>query len=217
MSVSKLEYAEPFFGVDYVVDEVEYRIEGARIVLNVSETPLQNRDRPLGFFRSAIMVDTCIRAVARCFVISRFDAYDDEDALFEAIRARWTLVYEATGLERHRGVQLWRSPKEKLGDIEANMCYAASIPLNVGLHRTHWGELPFKEVHTQILGYGSIRRYAEQELNTLYREDRMAPGVTHEPMYDEKCVYPWHQYETITRAVFQATELQLTEEEYRKI
>lgn len=217
MSVTKLEYAEPFFGVDYVVDEAEYRVDGARIVLNASEAPLLARDRPLGFFRSAVMVDTDIRDVSRCFVISRFDAYDDEDALFDAIRARWTLVFEATGLERHRGVQLWRSPKEKLGDIEANMCYAAAVPLNVGLHRTHWGERPFKEVHTQIVGYGSMRRYAEQDLATLYREDPMAPGATHEPMYDEACVYPWHQYETRTRAVFQATELQLTEEEFRRI
>jgi hypothetical protein len=40
----------------------------------------------------------------------------------------------------------------------------------------------------------------------------MAPGCTHTPMFDENCIYPWHQYETITPAIFMATEMQLTDE-----
>ena len=35
----------------------------------------------------------------------------------------------------------------------------------------------------------------------------MAPGAAHPPMYDEKIKYPWHQYETTTKAIFMAVEL----------
>ena len=55
-----------------------------------------------------------------------------------------------------------------------------------------------------------MQQYSEQDPGTLYREDAMAPGCTHEPMYDHDCLYPWHQYETITRAIFQATEMQFS-------
>ena len=38
-------------------------------------------------------------------------------------------------------------------------------------------------------------------------EECMAPGATHGTMYDTNCDYPWHQYETITPAIFMAIEL----------
>lgn len=217
MSVDKLGYAEPFFPVAYVQNEREYQIGDKSIVFNLSQGPLYVRGQALGFFRSTVCVRTSIDDVKRCLVISDFDREGELDSLFEEIKIKWTLVYDATGVERHKGVQLWRSDKEKIGDVEVNMCYAASVPLNVGLHRTHWGDRPFREVHTQILGYGAMQHYSEQNLDTLYREDPMAPGFTHEPMYDRDCVYPWHQYETKTKAIFMATEMQLGEEEYEKI
>ncbi|PKL07410.1 MAG: hypothetical protein CVV51_14240 [Spirochaetae bacterium HGW-Spirochaetae-7] len=217
MSVDKLQYAEPFFPVAYVRNEAEFPIGGKSIVFNLSTDPLYVRGQALGFFRSTVCVHTSIDDVKRCLVISDFDREGDLDPLFEAIKKKWTLVYDATGVERHKGVQLWRSEKEKIGDVEVNMCYAATIPLNVGLHRTHWGDRPFREIHTQILGYGAMQQYAEQDLKTLYREDPMAPGVTHEPMYDRDYIYHWHQYETKTKAVFMATEMQLSEEEFEEI
>jgi hypothetical protein len=125
----------------------------------------------------------------------------------------WVLAYDVTHEERHKGVALWRSPKIKLGHIAVNMCLAGSVPLNVGLHREHWGGPPIKEVHVQIVGLGRMQQYYENDLKTLYREDPMAPGVAHPPMYDEKTEYPWHQYETTTPGIFMATEMQLTAEQ----
>jgi hypothetical protein len=217
MSIRRLEFAEPFFPVTYVQNEGAYPIGDKSIVFNLSLDPILVRTQPLGYFRSTVCHRMSIGEISRCLIIENFDRMEDLESLYEAIKQNWILVYEATGLERHKGVQLWRSPKEKIGDTEVNMCYAASIPLNVGLHKTHWGDRPFKEVHTQILGYGVMQQYAAQDLATLYREDSMAPGMTHEPMYDRNCVYPWHQYETVTKAIFMATEMQLSGEEYETI
>ncbi len=212
MSVHPLDFVEPFFSVKYLLDEKDYTVGKKSIVFNLARKGIGIKHQALSFFRSTVVTNMMITDVERCFVIEDFERNTDHEALFEAIKKKWTLVYEATKAERHKGVQLWRSPKIRLGNTEVNMCFAEGIPLNVGLHKTHWGGKPFREVHTQILGFGRMQQYAEQDLATLYREDPMAPGCTHEPMYDEDCIYPWHQYETTTKAIFMATEMQLTDE-----
>lgn len=212
MSVRSLDFAEPFFPVRYLVDEAEYEVGAKSIVLNLSPAGIAVRHQVLGFFRSAVFANVTLFGAARCLVIEDFEKAGDLEPLFAAMRGTWTLVYEATKLERHRGVQLYRSPKIRIGDVEVNMCFVDSVPLNVGLHRTHWGDAAFREVHTQILGYGRMQQFAERDLSTLYREDPMAPGCTHEPMYDDAWIYPWHQYEPYTKGVFLATEMGGSEE-----
>jgi hypothetical protein len=207
MSTRALDYAEPFFPVTYVQDEEELTIGAACIAFNLSQTPILINARPLHFFQSVVVTNTSISQVRRCLMIAKFSAYPDEEALFEKLIKAWTLAYDATHEERHRGVALWRSPKICIGDVMVNMCLAGSVPLNVGLHQTHWGGPPIKEVHTQIVGIGKMQQCYEKDVKTLYREELMAPGNSHIPMYDEKCEYPWHQYETVTRAVFMATEM----------
>ncbi len=164
MSVDSLNFVEPFFSVKYVRSEKECAIGKRSIVFNLSRKPIRVNHQLLEFYSSAVFTNITISDVDRCLVIEDFERNRDHEALFEAIKKKWTLVYEATKVERHRGVELWRSEKVKLDDTEVNMCYAASIPLNVGLHRTHWGDRPFREVHTQILGYGEMQQYREQDL-----------------------------------------------------
>jgi hypothetical protein len=212
MSIKLLDFVEPFFSVNYLLNEKEYAIGKKSIVFNLSHKDIQINGLGLGYFKSTVVTNFTITDIERCLIIEDYERNSDQQALFEEIKKKWTLVYDATGVERHKGVRLWRSPKIKLGNTEVNMCYADSIPLNVGLHQTHWGDKPFKEVHTQIVGYGTMQQYREKDLNTLFREELMAPGNTHLPMYNEDCVYPWHQYETITPAIFMATEMQLTDE-----
>ncbi|MCX7026471.1 MAG: hypothetical protein NT061_03055 [Spirochaetes bacterium] len=209
MSTRALDFVEPFFSVKYLLGEKEYPIGKKSIVFNLAQQPIKIRQQGLGFFKSTLVTNFTIEDIERCLVIEDLERHEDPEALFAKIKGKWALVYEATKLERHKGVMLWRSPKIRLGNIEVNMCFAEGIPLNVGLHRTHWGDTPFREVHTQILGFGKMQHYREQDLGTLFREDPMSPGCTHEPMYDENCIYPWHQYETVTKAIFMATEMQL--------
>jgi len=207
MSIEKLGFAEPFFSAEYVCGEPEYEADGRRILLNLSETPISINDRPLSFFRSVVVTGITLYHLERCLLIGKFLDYPYIDELCDRIRARWTLAYDATHEDRHRGVALWRSPKQQLGNVAVNMCLAGSVPLNIGLHREHWGGPPIKEVHTQIVGMGIMQQYRENDLNTLYREEYMAPGHSHTPMYDADIEYPWHQYETVSKSVFLATEM----------
>ncbi len=65
----------------------------------------------------------------------------------------------------------------------------------------------FREVHTQIVGFGKMQQCRERDVDTLYLEEPMAPGTTHRPMYDDQGNYPWHQFETITPSIFMAVEM----------
>lgn len=207
MSVEGLDYAAPFFDVDYLTDEKRYAVKNRSIVFNLSGEPVRIAGHPVGFYQSVVAKDVTIENAKRCLVIIDIFRYTDTELLFEEIKKQWTLAFDATKEERHRGVMLWRSKKVQIGNASVNMCYAGSIPLKVGLHRSHWGGPPIKEVHTQIVGVGVMQQYAEQDLSTLYREEYMAPGASHIPMYNANIEYPWHQYETVTRGIFQATEM----------
>jgi hypothetical protein len=207
MSIEALDYASPFFPITYVQGEGEYAVHEKSIVFNLSDKELFINGRPVGFFRSTVAVNTVVRHLARALIIEKFAAYPDDEALFAQVKKSWTLAYDATHEERHRGVALWRSPKIRLGNVAVNMCLAGSVPLNVGLHREHWGGPRIKEVHVQIVGVSRMQQYYENDLKTLYREDPMAPGAAHPPMYDENIEYPWHQLETTTRGIFMAVEL----------
>jgi hypothetical protein len=207
MSIEALDYASPFFPVSYVQGEEEYAVREKSIVFNLSDEELFINGRPVGFFRATVAVNTVVRHLTRALIIEKFSAYPDDEALFAQVKKSWTLAYDATHEERHKGVALWRSPKTKLGNVAVNMCLAGSVPLNVGLHREHWGGPPIKEVHVQIVGVGRMQQYYENDLRTLYREDPMAPGAAHPPMYDENIAYPWHQLETTTQGIFMAVEL----------
>ena len=207
MSIENLDYAQPFFPVKYICDEAEYTVKEKCIVFNLSQTPVLINSRPLDFYRSVVVTNTVIKQLKRCLIIEKFLDYPDTAKLYEQVKKKWVLAYDATHEERHKGIALWRSPKVQIGNVAINMCLAGSVPLNVGLHREHWGGPPIKEVHVQITGMGTMQQYYEKDLKTLYREEFMAPGSNHIPMFDANVEYPWHQYETVTPSIFMATEV----------
>ncbi len=118
------------------------------------------------------------------------------------------MEYDVRKKERLKFVSHYMSPKASAGNIDLSMYHAGSVPLKVGLHKSHphCGDKMFKEVHTQIVGFGKMQQCLEHDINTLYLEELLAPGATHKPMYDEQGNYPWHQYETITPGIFMAIE-----------
>ena len=207
MSIERLDYAQPFFPVIYICEEAQYNVTGKCILFNLSQTPILINSRPLDFFRSVVVTNTAVKQLERCLVVEKVFEYPDTIELYKQVKTKWMLAYDATHEERHKGIALWRSPKIQIGNVAVNMCLAGSVPLNVGLHREHWGGPPIKEVHTQITGVGTMQQYYENDLNTLYREEYMAPGYSHIPMYDANVEYPWHQYETVTPSIFMATEM----------
>lgn len=207
MSSRQLDFAEPFFSVIYLEEEDEYRVVDRSILLNLSEAPIRIQDQQLGLFQSAVILNSLITGIERAVFVERFAGHADESALFDEVKSTWPLAYDIRQEERLKGVSHYMSPKASVGNIQFSMYHTASVPLNVGLHKTHAGGPDLKEVHTQIVGFGKMQQCLENDMNTLYLEEPMAPGATHRPMFDGDGNYPWHQYETITPGIIMAIEM----------
>ena len=209
MTIETLTIGDPFFGIHILKDEDSHSVSGKTIVLNLADTPLGVREQTLGPLQSAILKDTEIRAATHAVLIEGFAGHADEAALLARIRDTWPSAFQVRGEERLRGVEHYMSPKVWVGQFGFTLYHSASVPLNVGLHRDHaFCPVPgFREVHTQIIGFGMMQQCREQDVETLYLEEPMAPGTTHRPMYDAEGNYPWHQFETITPSVFMAVEM----------
>ena len=209
MPVQTLEFAEPFFTVRILKQLESYQVEGRVILLNLAETPVRILDQTLASLQSVIVANAEIHDVDHAVVIERFDDYPDDEKLFENVKATWPSAFDIRQEERLRGVSHYMSPKVWVGQFGFTMYHSGSVPLNVGLHRDHaFCPVPgFREVHTQVVGFGKMQQCREKDVSTLYLEEPMAPGVTHRPMYDEEGNYPWHQFETITPSIFMAVEM----------
>ena len=209
MTVEALEFAEPFFTVRLVKDEASFQIFERSILLNLAEKPIRVQDQKIDYLNSAILTNTSVQASEYCVIIERFDEHSDQNSLFKEVRKTWPSAWDVRKEARLKGVSHYMSPKVWVGQLGLSMYHSASVPLNVGLHKFHdFCPVPgFREVHTQIVGFGKMQQCIEQDLQTLYLEEPMAPGSTHRPMYDAQGNYPWHQYETITPSIFMAAEM----------
>ena len=209
MPVKTLDFAEPFFTVHLLNNEKSFPVSGKAIVLNLSVSPIKICRQQLGHLQSAIVADTEILDLNHAVLVERFADYTDEDALFRNVRKSWPSAFEVRREERLRGVSHYMSPKVWVGQFGFTMYHSGSVPLNVGLHKDHaFCPVPgFREVHTQIVGFGKMQQCREKDVNTLYLEEVMGPGMTHRPMYDQEGNFPWHQYETITPSIFMAVEM----------
>lgn len=209
MTIRALDFAEPFFTVRLIEDEAALAVNGRSILLNLSECPVRIREQTLGHLQSVIVADTDLADLDHAILIDRFDDHADEAALLAEVRGTWPSAFQVRGEERLRGIEHYMSPKVWIGQLGLTMYHSASVPLNVGLHRDHaFCPVPgFREVHTQVVGFGKMQQCRERDVSTLYLEEPMAPGTTHRPMYDANGTYPWHQFETITPSIFMAVEM----------
>ena len=209
MSVQSLDIAEPFFTIRLITDERSYPIDGKVIFLNLSDTPVRIHEQSLGALQSVVLADTVAEDVTHAAVIERFADYDNEDALMAQVRETWPSAFDVRQEERLRGIGHYMSPKIWIGQFGFTVYHSSTVPLNVGVHKEHaFCPVPgFREVHTQIMGFGKMQQCRERDVATLYLEEPMAPGTTHRPMYDAEGNFPWHQFETITPSIFMAVEM----------
>lgn len=203
MTIENLTIGDPFFNIRLITDEDRYTVSGKTIVLNLADRPVTVREQTLGTLQSVVLKETDIRNVAHAVLVEGFADHANDDALMARLRDTWPSAYQVRGEERLRGVEHYMSPKVWIGSYGFTLYHSASVPLNVGLHREHaFCTVPgFREVHTQIIGFGKMQQCREQDVETLYLEEPMAPGMTHRPMYDAQGNYPWHQFETMTPSV----------------
>lgn len=209
MPVKTLEFAEPFFAVSLIENEASLQVDDKAIILNLSEKPIGIRDQSLGHLQSVIVRDVELTNLDHAVLIERVADYPDQDALFAKVKATWPSAFDVRKEERLRGVSHYMSPKVWIGNLGLTMYHSGSVPLKVGLHKDHaFCPVPgYREVHTQIVGFGVMQQCREKDVDTLYLEEPMAPGITHRPMYDAHGNYPWHQFETITPSIFMAVEM----------
>ncbi len=209
MPIETLGFAAPFFTVRFVTDESSVSVGAKTIALNLAERPVEIENQRLGHLQSVIAVNTTIRRLDRAILVEGIADHADEQVLFALVKNTWPSAYEVRGEKRLKGVSHYMSPKVWIGNVGLTMYHSGSVPLNVGLHRDHpFCEVPgFREVHTQIVGFGMMQQCRERDVGTLYLEEPMAPGTTHRPMYDAEGNYPWHQFETITPSIFMAVEM----------
>jgi hypothetical protein len=209
MPIETLDFAQPFFRVQHITDERRISIEGRAIVLNLGGQNLSVEDQTVAPLSSVIVQDSTLSGVERAVIVHDFDAHADENELFAWVKDTWPSAFDVRQEERLRGVSHYMSPKVFVGNVGLTMYHSGSVPLNVGLHKDHpFCPVPgFREVHTQIVGFGKMQQCRERDVETLYLEEFLAPGTTHKPMYDAEGNYPWHQYETITPSIFMAVEM----------
>ena len=209
MKHHRLTLGDPFFGVSLIEHAASWQIGEPTIVLNIGTQPVRVEAQQLAPLQSAVLVNTEIHDLERVVLVKGIADHGDEAALMEQIRAAWPSAYEVRGEDRLRGVEHYMSPKVWIGQTGLTLYHSGSVPLNVGMHRDHpFCPVPgFREVHTQVVGYGKMQQFRERDLKTLYLEELMAPGVTHRPMYDAEGNFPWHQFETVTPSVFMAVEM----------
>ncbi len=209
MPIETLDFAQPFFRVLHITDEDGVSVEGRAIVLNLGGRGLAVEDQTVAPLSSVIVQNSTVQNVERAVIVLGFDAHADDNALFAWVKDTWPSAFDVRQEERLRGVSHYMSPKVFVGNVGLTMYHSGSVPLNVGLHKDHpFCPVPgFREVHTQIVGFGKMQQCRERDVETLYLEEFMAPGATHKPMYDAEGNYPWHQYETITPSIFMAVEI----------
>lgn len=209
MGLINLDLAEPFFTVRHITDAADHELGDRAIVLNLSETPVRIESQRLDHLRSVIAANVSLHDLAHAVIIEGLDRHPDEVGLFSAIRQVWPTAFQVRGEDRLRGIEHYMSPKIWVGQFGFTFYHSASVPLNVGLHRDHaFCPVPgFREVHTQIAGFGTMQQCREKDVGTLYLEEPMAPGSTHHPMYDAEGNFPWHQFETTTPSILMAVEM----------
>lgn len=206
--IQKLDFAEPFFQVEYVEQEENYWAKGRCLIFNLAgqeEEPVRIETFPLESFCSAVVCDVALEIQGRALVIQNFGDFTVEtDAAAKQLKQSWKSLWEYSHLERNRNVPYYKSPRMVVGgDTGMNFCFAeANAPS--ALHREH-GE-DFDEVHLQVCGSGRVQIFRDEDAGTLYQEFPLSPGNVNGKIWNKKGEYPWHRYHSTTRSVFVVIE-----------
>lgn len=216
MSITPLDFAEPFYTIELIENEPSYKINEKSMVVNIAEHDPngvrigERGDRVIPPLKAIIAQDITIYEVTRAFVVIDVERTDITDPETTAkIKSTWKTIYEMSGIERHKGLPYYKSPKFKTGEgnqhLELNFCYVDEGGIPSGPHREH--DRDFDEVHAQIAGWGMMRIYDYDDKEHVHEDLNMAPGVVHEKMFDKEGKYPWHEYKSVTPCVYCPIEL----------
>jgi len=199
-----LNFSEPFVTAEQISYTHNYQVDQKSIIINIDLDPIEIEELELPALKSVICANTMIEKVTNMIVITvANEEYLGMNPLIdrEIIKNSWSHIYDLFNKSHLQHTPLWRSEKERIGRLELNLWYAPA-GTHCGLHNMH----DFQEVHTQIFGIGRMQKFRENNIDTLYQEVYMSPGYTHEPLYNIRGKYPWHQYYADTDCIWLAIE-----------
>lgn len=199
-----LNFSEEFLKIEFVESAELYAINQKTIVINIGSKGIEISGKILEPYKSAVYSNIELKKVESLLLITmKTELFtDDSFAFSEEIKKKWKIVYEVFPLPHLKDTKLWRSNKDKIGNIELNFWFAQK-KTGCGVHNKH----DFKEVHTQVFGIGRMQKFYNNDALTLYQDVYMSPGNTHEPFYDKDGIYPWHRYYTDTECIWLAIEI----------
>jgi hypothetical protein len=178
------------------------------LVLNVdSQQPLANDSEILLPRESSLFKNITASQVSRAACVTSLIGYSGTDNLPKSLRDKlvqsWDSAYDIFQLNHLKETQLYRSPKQRLGEISYNLWFAAA-GTDCGIHNEH----DFVEVHTQIWGLGHMQKFRDSNPESLYQDVTMSPGFTHRPFCNEQrpYIYPHHRYLADTDCIWLAVE-----------
>lgn len=203
--IQKLVFGEPFFDTAFIEAEERVRIEGCCLLFNACREggeaitvsdPAGARSFTIAPLRCAVVKDTDVCVPGRALLIKNFGLPDLDDQL------TYDLMCRIWPSERpfHKSVKI--SPAE---GVHFNFVLVDRPNCPSGIHRTHDRELD--ELHVQVCGNAAVDVMASDDPNSTLASLSLAPGSTHDALWDADGVYPWHRYRSLTRSVFLCVEL----------
>lgn len=183
--------------------ESELTINEERIIINLSNKSIHiSEENLLNKFESSILSN--INIYGEKFISIKISKDIKKGGYNkDRIKKEWRSAFEIFEQENLLNTKLWRSPKERIDNIEVNL-WLAEEGTDCGIHNKH----SFKELHTQIYGLGIMQKFHQNDENTLYENTYMSSGYTHKPFYKKNHSYPWHQYKAVTDCIWLAIEFE---------
>jgi hypothetical protein len=195
---------EPIFKIKYFEKEKDMKIDQLGILINLSideKKDIMIEGIPLHPLKGTIVGHVTIPEIDAAVLIENYEEVSNDPNLFDKISKSWPLMYNLRPEERFKGLPFYHAVGDNELTSRINIyldCIAA--PRRLGLHKNHPRNID--EYHCQIVGCGSMKKFHENDYSTMYQELYMAPGIVHDTIFNAQGEYPWHQYESYTRAVF---------------
>ncbi len=210
MSVKTIPNGQPFFTIRYIENEKDYRIEPFSILINMaieSKANIMIDNIPQAPLHGAIVGNITIPEIEKAILIEDYAKYTKEPDFFDKVKETWPRMYTIRPEERFRDAQMYVAQGDAhiTPHIELGVCCVMGANYSTGLHKTHPRNID--EYHVQIAGIGKMQKFYENDVNTMYQDIYMAPGIVHETIFDANGVYPWHQYKTVTDVVFMGIKI----------
>jgi hypothetical protein len=201
MGIKSLNFGQPFYSIKLFEQEKDIKIDKKSIVVNLGKSGVFVEKYELGYLNSSIISNVTLRNAERVLVIENYEDVNIKDAV-KHIKRNWAYAFDLFNVVGLKNTPLWRSEKQRANNMSFNLWYC-SPDADCGIHNEH----NFKEVHTQVFGYGKMQMFHENKYTSIYNEVILAPGNTHKPFYYDNSVYPYHQYKGITECIWLAVEI----------